>query len=882
MIIYSIVLIVFVVVFALIASERATTLATQQATLMQLLAQNVAGYISQAVQAGNGYSVTAPLGTGIGQVGYNISVSTSGVVLARTRVGNEIITGEALSGARRIFINGTLVASSNSIQLYQIPTYSGSIYISNAGGSIFVDEAAPSPSTLIGAASLSQPEGLNAPYFGGIDSLISANNAPNLVIGNSITLEAWVYLQVINTQTASPYLENPVIGEAGSASLPFMLTISDTGIPTFLLNWGGNFKLQPTYGIVTKTWYDIAATYNKTSGVATLYINGNSVATSSTSIAISGSGNVIIGASPQNGTYLTGYIADAQVYNASLSANQVALLYSSGPAAAPSRSLSRLVGWWPLNGNANDYSGYGNHGTSYNIIYKYVVDTLAQVLTQGGTPVSGTLIGIASTNNLLGGGNSLAGYTNQAGLQRTLLTASGFIGNTTVQAAAFNGNLSTVKNVIGWWPLDLGNSNSVGEYSGRSIGGNFVNGAYGYLANRTNFLAGQFNGVNSMITTGSALNPSSFTLTFWVNGSSQSKMTSANGYTVFNSMGSGNAVGFWLNNGGAANAVGGAGDEQLGLGGNLYHGYGINGTLWSFVAVSVDNGAIDFYANNMSAYATNGVGGPYTINQLAIGQSGQGISALQGGLSNVQLYTSALTPDQISGIYSQGIAGLPITNANLTAWYPLNGNANNNANVRNIFSSAATQLSYNSVSFANPTVEQGSPLFPIFNGISKVTFASAPLPSSNLCSLTVAAWAYDRGMPGSSLGGIFNFSNTGHDEVAMNDNSINFEVASSGTPDSWTITPGYSMRGSWNFLLTRLSNGIVTGFLNGVPAGTPQNSNVGCINVANGVFGYSGSAYMNGSIVDVQVYNTSLTNLQIEQLYLQGVPAVAQLNTTLG
>ena len=28
-----------------------------------------------------------------------------------------------------------------------------------------------------------------------------------------------------------------------------------------------------------------------------------------------------------------------------------------------------LVMWWPLNGNANDYSGLGNNGTAYNVYY---------------------------------------------------------------------------------------------------------------------------------------------------------------------------------------------------------------------------------------------------------------------------------------------------------------------------------------------------------------------------------------------------------------------------------------------------------------------------------------------------------------------------------
>ena len=31
--------------------------------------------------------------------------------------------------------------------------------------------------------------------------------------------------------------------------------------------------------------------------------------------------------------------------------------------------LQNLVGWWPLNGNANDYSGNQNNGGATNVIY---------------------------------------------------------------------------------------------------------------------------------------------------------------------------------------------------------------------------------------------------------------------------------------------------------------------------------------------------------------------------------------------------------------------------------------------------------------------------------------------------------------------------------
>ncbi|HUY69992.1 MAG TPA: hypothetical protein VMV00_00285, partial [Candidatus Baltobacteraceae bacterium] len=54
LVVYAFISIVFAVVFTLIAAQRAATLAQQEYGLLQLQAQNIASYIDQAAQAGNG------------------------------------------------------------------------------------------------------------------------------------------------------------------------------------------------------------------------------------------------------------------------------------------------------------------------------------------------------------------------------------------------------------------------------------------------------------------------------------------------------------------------------------------------------------------------------------------------------------------------------------------------------------------------------------------------------------------------------------------------------------------------------------------------------------------------------------------------------------
>jgi len=101
-------------------------------------------------------------------------------------------------------------------------------------------------------------------------------------------------------------------------------------------------------------WYQATVTWGSSGYV--LYINGQSAGTSIDTFAfLSPSGSLVFGKTWK------GNLANAQVYNTSLSANQVQALYLEGIGGAPMK-LQNLAGWWPLNGNANDYSGNNNNG----------------------------------------------------------------------------------------------------------------------------------------------------------------------------------------------------------------------------------------------------------------------------------------------------------------------------------------------------------------------------------------------------------------------------------------------------------------------------------------------------------------------------------------
>jgi hypothetical protein len=63
-----------------------------------------------------------------------------------------------------------------------------------------------------------------------------------------------------------------------------------------------------------------------------------------------------------------GSIANVQVYDAALSANEIQALYNEGIGGAPI-DLQNLIAWWPLNGNVNDYSGNDYNGVAHNVTF---------------------------------------------------------------------------------------------------------------------------------------------------------------------------------------------------------------------------------------------------------------------------------------------------------------------------------------------------------------------------------------------------------------------------------------------------------------------------------------------------------------------------------
>ena len=133
---------------------------------------------------------------------------------------------------------------------------------------------------------------------------------------------------------------------------------------------GSTFGVNGVAGVSSvtslyNTWSFVAVTYN---GVSTaVYIDG--AQTDGNAGSIGSGSNIYIGSiDGAGGDTFNGMISNVQYYNASLAPAEITAMYHSGIGVVP-QLTNNLVGWWELNGNANDYSGNQQAGVSTAIVY---------------------------------------------------------------------------------------------------------------------------------------------------------------------------------------------------------------------------------------------------------------------------------------------------------------------------------------------------------------------------------------------------------------------------------------------------------------------------------------------------------------------------------
>ncbi len=246
------------------------------------------------------------------------------------------------------------------VALFQLGVFNGTFFAPHATAGACEVYRSVEGTNLVGQCQGELPQFVAT--FAGSNSYITGSGSALELQQQSII--AWVYPTTINT--CDEILSTNPFGV--NSGFEFKI---DTSNEQSGFEYGSSAGYQTNTWINTNyplnTWTFVAITFN--AGVINWQINNKMLSPiTNVNAAISYTQNGFAMGSLLNGnncgigaSLFGGSIANVQIYNTSLSANEVSALYAEGIGGAPI-DPTHIVGWWPLNGNAQDYSGNNNNG----------------------------------------------------------------------------------------------------------------------------------------------------------------------------------------------------------------------------------------------------------------------------------------------------------------------------------------------------------------------------------------------------------------------------------------------------------------------------------------------------------------------------------------
>ena len=234
------------------------------------------------------------------------------------------------------------------------------------------------PKASPGSCQVVRPEGAGTTNFislegecnGELPQYVAQFNGNAYISGQNafafpITIVMWVDPSAYNTNSN---LAELMYADSGD----YQAFIANSGVNgctyTGELNFWNPNDGNECNNIITplNSWSFIVFESNSTS--TTFYVNNKSYQENGvTNIVSSKSSTGWWLAGPYH-NYFEGLITNVQLYSAALSSNDIKALYQEGIGGSPI-NIQSLVGWWPLNGNSNDYSGNGNNGVPTGVTY---------------------------------------------------------------------------------------------------------------------------------------------------------------------------------------------------------------------------------------------------------------------------------------------------------------------------------------------------------------------------------------------------------------------------------------------------------------------------------------------------------------------------------
>ena len=251
------------------------------------------------------------------------------------------------------------------------------------------------------------PSSVTALRFDGVDDAVNVGVPAwtySTQFRTTMTVECWFKTTDTNNQKGLSNFVSRWITAGYANSSMFLLAMETTGTITFwITNASGTLGGTWTNGSTYKDaqWHHVAVTYNSSSGVASMYIDGsliNSSTTASFGLLANNTGTRLIFGSDDAGAFgaqsdrqFRGSLSDIRIWNVVRSATEISDNYRRRLIGTE----TGLVGYWKLNeGNG---TGWGSYSTALDSTSTRAHGTLIAAAF-GGSPSSSWVVSDISFN----------------------------------------------------------------------------------------------------------------------------------------------------------------------------------------------------------------------------------------------------------------------------------------------------------------------------------------------------------------------------------------------------------------------------------------------------------------------------------------------------
>ena len=309
---------------------------------------------------------------------------------------------------------------------------------------------------------------------------------------------------------------------------------------------------------------------------------------------------------------------------------------------------------------------------------------------------------------------------------------------------------------------------------------------------------------------------------------------------------------------------------------------------WYFLVAVISGGTETVYLNGINVLSDPISVSSQTESGMQIGYGNGASQLLNGTASNIQIYNTSLSVQQIQSLYQEGLQGLPLSGQNLVGYFPLDGNANDYSGNNN--NGAATNVIYTSQSnFVPSGISTLGPYGINLNSINGAITAPGKSTWNSVASanqVTISAWVYENNRTSGNEEIVVDPAPTGWD-MQLSTGTMGASATLFSGGDYWLNA--FAPVRAWTLLtVTGIVGSSETLYVDGKASNTLSLSGATDPSIASNILfmgegrNTSPSYPFNGALANVEIYDVSMSAQQVAQLYDNNVPATSSINVPVG